>query len=257
MSEHYCKNCKKSEGDTCALTGATHTTGIECPSFKQKESEMFKVDDRVKVVASFGSIIGKTGVIDDIDDSCFPYKVTVEGDTTLWNCAARDLELVEEKYIVGVDLAVPGSDYIAIRTFESGATRDTAQGKLDYIKALSPIVLRRYVQYLDKHRKQPDGLYRDFDNWKKGIPQPVYRSSGGRHFFSDWLLSEGYETGDNHGSVELEDAICAQLFNLMGRLHEVLKERLKKKDCTAPTENSFDPNTTQIKDRTATTKGGY
>ncbi|KKM02617.1 hypothetical protein LCGC14_1782680, partial [marine sediment metagenome] len=32
-----------------------------------------------------------------------------------------------------------------IRTFSSGATRDTTQGKLDYIKALSPIVLRRYV----------------------------------------------------------------------------------------------------------------
>ena len=38
-----------------------------------------------------------------------------------------------------------------------------------------------------------------------------------------WLLTEGYATEDNHGPVELEDAICAQLFNLMGRLHEMLK----------------------------------
>ncbi|KKM63221.1 hypothetical protein LCGC14_1513690 [marine sediment metagenome] len=115
-----------------------------------------------------------------------------------------------------------------VRTFSSGATRDTAQGKLDYVKALSPIVLRRYVQYLDGHRLQSDGLYRDFDNWKKGIPQETYRSSQGRHFIDDWLLFEGYTTEDNHGSVEVEDTICAQLFNLMGRLHEILKAQLKE-----------------------------
>ena len=110
-----------------------------------------------------------------------------------------------------------------IRTFDTGATRDTTQGKLDYVKALSPIVLRRYVQYLDKHRQQSDGSYREFDNWKKGMDQGVYHSSGGRHFFDTWLLTEGYAAEDNHGPVEIEDAICAQLFNLMGQLHEMLK----------------------------------
>jgi len=120
---------------------------------------------------------------------------------------------------------LPPSSDEQIRTFETGATRDTTQGKLDYVKALSPIVLRRYVQYLDKHRKQSDGSYRDFDNWKKGIPQETYHSSNGRHFFDAWLLTEGYTTEDNHGSVDLEDALCAQLFNIQGRLHEVLKAK--------------------------------
>ncbi|MCP5019621.1 MAG: hypothetical protein GY938_30710 [Ketobacter sp.] len=115
------------------------------------------------------------------------------------------------------------------RTFDTGATRDTGQGKLDYIKALSPIVLRRYVQYLDKHRLQSDGSYRDFDNWKQGIPIEVYRSSGGRHFVDDWLLSEGYTTEDNHGPItDIEDVICAQLFNLQGRLKEILEARFKE-----------------------------
>lgn len=112
-----------------------------------------------------------------------------------------------------------------MREFEHGATRDTAQGKLDYVKALSPIVLRRYVQYLDKHRLLPDGSYREFDNWKQGIPQDVYHSSNGRHFFDAWLLTEGYTTEDNHGPVTLEDALCAELFNIMGRLHEILKPK--------------------------------
>ena len=113
-----------------------------------------------------------------------------------------------------------------MRKFDSGATRDTTNNKLDYMKALSPIVLRRYVQYLDKHRLQPDGSYRDFDNWKNGIPKEVYHSSGGRHFFDTWLLTEGYATEDNHGPVDLEDALCAQLFNIQGRLHEILKAKL-------------------------------
>ena len=123
-----------------------------------------------------------------------------------------------------------------IRTFDTGATRDTTRGKLDYVRALSPIVLKRYVQYLDKHRLQPDGSYRDFDNWKKGIPQETYHSSGGRHFFDTWLLTEGYPTEDNHGPVELEDAICAQLFNLMGRLHEILRAKM---DSIQPIEGGY------------------
>ena len=109
-----------------------------------------------------------------------------------------------------------------IRKFSSGATRDTVQGKLDYVKALSPIVLRRLVQYLDKHRLQPDGSYRDFDNWKKGMPQEVYLSSLGRHFLAVWLLAHGNTVEDKHGPVEIEDALAAIIFNASGYLHELL-----------------------------------
>jgi hypothetical protein len=116
-----------------------------------------------------------------------------------------------------------------IRIFKTGATRDTTQGKLDYVKALSPIVLRRYVQYLGKHRLQSDGSYRDFDNWKNGMPQEVYHSGGGRHFFDTWLLTEGYTTSDNHGPVtDIEDTLCAEIFNKMGRLKEILEARFKE-----------------------------
>ena len=114
-----------------------------------------------------------------------------------------------------------------IRTFDTGATRDTIDGKLDYVKALCPLVLRRYVQYLDKHRLQPDGSMRDFNNWKKGIPQETYHSSKGRHFFASWLLEEGYEVLDNHGPVDEEDALCGELFNTMGKLREILRAKLK------------------------------
>jgi hypothetical protein len=114
-----------------------------------------------------------------------------------------------------------------VRKFSSGATRDTAQGKLDYVRALSPIALRRYVQYLDEHRLQPDGSYRDFDNWKKGIPNDVCLSSLGRHNVDVWLLMHGYETSDNHGPVNIESALCGIIFNAQTILHNIENTKLK------------------------------
>ena len=115
-----------------------------------------------------------------------------------------------------------------IRKFETGATRDTTKGKLDYRKALSPIVLQRYVQYLNAHRKQPDGSMRDFDNWKQGIPIEAYFEGLGRHDMAAWLLHDGFPAEDNHGQVTLEDTLCAIIFNSIGWLHEILKKKLKE-----------------------------
>lgn len=114
-----------------------------------------------------------------------------------------------------------------IRQFDTGATRDTAEGKLSYIKALSPIVLRRYVQYLDKHRKQPDGSMREFDNWKKGIPKGTYLDGLVRHDVDLWLMMDGFPAEDNHGPCDIQELLCAIIFNSMGMLHELLKEGTK------------------------------
>ena len=110
-----------------------------------------------------------------------------------------------------------------IRQFDSGATRDTVKGKLSYVKALSPIVLQRYVQYLDTHRKQSDGSMREFDNWKNGIPEDTYLDGLGRHFVAAWLLAQGYPASDNHGPVTLKESLCAIIFGASGWLHEILK----------------------------------
>src|SRR5262249_20215749 len=67
----------------------------------------------------------------------------------------------------------PG-DYVspedAARIFKTGATRDTDTGKLDYEGFLSPLVLKRYAEYMHQHRVMKDGAMRASDNWQRGIP---------------------------------------------------------------------------------------
>ena len=106
-----------------------------------------------------------------------------------------------------------------MREFETGATRDDEDGKLDYEGFLSPLVLRRYAEYMHGHRKQADGAFRDSDNWQKGIPQEVYMKSCWRHFMAWWSV---HRAGGRKGRL-LEDILCAVLFNVMGYLHEMLK----------------------------------
>lgn len=115
-----------------------------------------------------------------------------------------------------------------IRTFDTGATRDVDVGKLDYEGFLSPIVLERYAQYLHKHRIQSDGNLRDADNWQKGIPIKQYMKSKVRHLVFSWLLHRGFPAIDDKGNkVDLEESLCAELFNTMGYLLEILKGKQK------------------------------
>ena len=107
-----------------------------------------------------------------------------------------------------------------IRKFDTGATRDTDMGKYDYEGFLSPLVLERFGEYMNKHRKQSDGSLRDSDNWQKGIPKTAYMKSAFRHFVDWWKEYRGLYTKDG-----IEEALCALMFNVMGYLHEYLKDR--------------------------------
>ena len=104
-----------------------------------------------------------------------------------------------------------------IRTFSTGATRSTDAVKPDYEGYLSPLVLKRFGEYMTKHRVQPDGSTRASDNWQKGIPLASYMQSAWRHFVAWWLAYRGHPTED------IEESLCAMLFNVQGYLHEYLK----------------------------------
>jgi len=103
-----------------------------------------------------------------------------------------------------------------VRTFDTGATRDDDNEKLDYEGFLSPAVLRRFAEYMHEHRRQSDGKMRPSDNWQKGIPLDAYMKSMWRHFVEAW-------TAHRSGDKNKEECLCALLFNVMGYLHEHLR----------------------------------
>jgi len=111
------------------------------------------------------------------------------------------------------------------RTFNTGATRDGDTDKLDYEGFLSPLVIERFGQYMHKHRFQVDGKMRDADNWQKGIPQTAYMKSGWRHFFDWWKGHRRTSPFTPPGREQFEETLCALMFNVMGYLHEHLKEK--------------------------------
>lgn len=117
------------------------------------------------------------------------------------------------------------------RTFSSGATRDTAQDKLDYEGFLSPMALERFAQYMHKNRLMADGTVRDSDNWQKGIPRTVYMKSLWRHLKELWSIHRAPRLGVD---METEEALCGIIFNAQGYLHEHLKASKSPKDMSKP-----------------------
>ncbi len=120
-----------------------------------------------------------------------------------------------------------------VRKFETGATRDTNNGKPDYEGFISPLVVERYGEYMHKHRIQSDGTLRDSDNWQKGIPKNEYVKSLWRHHQDHWMLHRGFipgsyrkdiESGVSSSSIQ-EGLLCAIIFNTSGLLHELIKKR--------------------------------
>jgi hypothetical protein len=109
-----------------------------------------------------------------------------------------------------------------VREFSTGATRDDAEGKIDPEGALSPLVIERFCQYMREHETQADGAHRSSDNWQKGIPLKEYMKSMWRHLLQVWKMSRGWVSGN------IEEALCALMFNVHGYLHETLKLKDKQ-----------------------------
>lgn len=115
-----------------------------------------------------------------------------------------------------------------IREFETGATRDTDLNKPDYEGFLSPLVLKRFGEYMNKHRKQSDGKLRDSDNWQKGFGDKhfnVCMKSLTRHFMDLWLFHRGYR-----GRETIDDALAGILFNAMAYWFKLLEGREKSEN---------------------------
>lgn len=123
--------------------------------------------------------------------------------------------LLNEKNTDSIKKALVGS-----RVFSTGASRNNDAGKLDFEGFLSPLVIKSYAEYMNRNRHLEDGTVRDSDNWQKGIPKDAYMKSMYRHFFDVWSNHRGLPTHEDDITN-----LNALLFNVMGMLHEKLKER--------------------------------
>jgi hypothetical protein len=108
-----------------------------------------------------------------------------------------------------------------VRKFESGAIRDSVEGKESYIETISWTAFKRYAKYMTAKRdKYGKG------NFKKGIPIESYEDSLVRH------VQKYFENKHEEGQIEVnEDHLAAIVFNVFGIMHE--EERVKKKEALA------------------------
>jgi len=104
-----------------------------------------------------------------------------------------------------------------MRTFNTGAVRDSEDGKPDFIETQSPLADWRFAQYMTgKKKKYGEG------NFKKGIDKDSYERSLERHWVKykalqdcqkyGWPVQDWMEPNEDHAS--------AIRFNINGIMHE-------------------------------------
>lgn len=113
-----------------------------------------------------------------------------------------------------------------MREFETGATRSSDDRRIDPEGFMSPIVLERFSEYMNKHRLQADGTLRDSDNWQKGIPLDTYMKGMWRHFLHLWTRHRGFNVSDPLAGANIEEDLCALLFNVQGYLFEKVRHHI-------------------------------
>ncbi len=97
-----------------------------------------------------------------------------------------------------------------VRTFSTGAIRDSENGKEDMVETISWLAMREYARYMTEKKKQ----YGE-GNWSLGIEPKAYLRSAMRHmrkFLCEWEYGI-CEEKTNH--------LCAALFNILGLIHEM------------------------------------
>jgi len=182
-------------------TNNAFTTSMKNPKCWTKVNYLAFIVDSIKRHQEV-----KQHVVEQLEDNHPLYTIL----SSLKTPADRmNFETKLEEEILGVKGDAP-------RVFESGASRNSDTGKLDYEGFLSPIALKAYAEYMDSHRKLEDGSLRDSDNWQKGIPVDAYMKSMWRHFIDVWTNHRGAETEDSQ-----ERNLCAVIFNAFGMLHEL------------------------------------
>lgn len=120
-----------------------------------------------------------------------------------------------------------------MRRFDTGATRSDDSTRDDPEGYLSPLVIDRFCAYMTKHRIQQDGTVRASDNWQGGMPLTTYMKGLWRHVLHLWTRHRGWPVRDAQAAADMEEDLCAIIFNAQGYLHELIKRRIGSNGCGA------------------------
>lgn len=111
-----------------------------------------------------------------------------------------------------------------MRTFTTGGTRNTNDGKYSYEGFLSPLVLERFAAYMHGHRIQADGKLRAPDNWQRHFGEDhfsVCMDSLLRHVMDMWLAHRGLPSREG-----IENAMMGILFNVQAYADKYYKDQI-------------------------------
>ena len=122
-----------------------------------------------------------------------------------------------------------------IRKFNTGATRDTSSGKLEYFGFMHPLCDYSYANYMNQHRKMTDGSLRDSNNWWGGFPKIIVLQSMCRHIEDLKLINAGYFVYEHRTSEVAERKVFTKKLET---LPENYKEITEEECCNAIRFNS-------------------
>jgi hypothetical protein len=118
-----------------------------------------------------------------------------------------------------------------VRTFATGATRDTAEGKTVPWRYGSAVVDHLFASYMQGHQKQSDGQLRAGDNWKKGFGIDVLDDCLSRHIQDYRLHAEGHP--ELAREADIIQVLLAVKFNVDALIleHWTADQKAGEKEC--------------------------
>ena len=122
-----------------------------------------------------------------------------------------------------------------IRTLDSGAVRDTDDGKFEYLGFMHPLNDYSFAKYMHEHRKMADGSLRDSNNWWAGFGLDVCIQSLVRHVEDLKMLYSGYYVYEVRNGTKAERIVLKEKLK---ELPENYKEITVEECCNAIRFNS-------------------
>ena len=124
-----------------------------------------------------------------------------------------------------------------IRTFDTGATRDIATGKLEYSNYIHPLCDYSFSNYM-KWKQIIWWEYRRGDNWQKGIPDESLFDSLVRHMEIVKLLRKWYDVWETKKEWIIELLALKEWELLLDKEYEFVEQKNIETELNAVRFNS-------------------